>query len=31
VKGFEGIDNALDLKVPKTRFFEPRTMFVEPL
>jgi hypothetical protein len=30
VKGLERIDDALDLSVPKTCFFEPRTMLVEP-
>jgi hypothetical protein len=31
VEGFERIDYPLDLNVPKTRLFEPRTMLVEPL
>jgi hypothetical protein len=31
VKGLERIDDALDLSVPKTCFFEPRTMLAEPL
>jgi hypothetical protein len=31
VKGLERIDDALDLSVPKTCIFEPRTMLVEPL
>jgi hypothetical protein len=31
VKGFEWIDDAFDLNVPKTCFFEPRTMLADPL
>ena len=31
VEGFERIDDALDLNVPKTCPFEPRMMFVESL
>jgi hypothetical protein len=30
VEGFEWIDDAFDLNVPQTGFFEPRTMLAEP-